>query len=75
MIRNGEIVWDGTISSLLRFKDEVKSVGQGTECGIELDGFADMREDDVIEVTEMQQVDVAAAGSASHQSYQPKQRS
>jgi translation initiation factor IF-2 len=74
VVRKGEIVWDGTISSLLRFKDEVSSVGQGTECGISLDGFDDVREGDVIEVTEMQQVDDADGGSASKQSYQPKQQ-
>jgi translation initiation factor IF-2 len=57
LIRDGTVVWDGRIGSLRRFKDDVQEVGEGQECGIVLDGFADVKEGDVLEVYETRQVE------------------
>ena len=48
-MREGEEVWRGKIGSLKRFKDDVCEVRQGVECGIDLNGFKDIRVGDVIE--------------------------
>jgi translation initiation factor IF-2 len=47
--RDGEVVFDGRLSSLKRFKDDVKEVAAGFECGIALDGHNDVRPGDLIE--------------------------
>jgi translation initiation factor IF-2 len=49
IVRDGTIVHEGTIHSLRRFKDDVKSVKQGYECGIGIDNFQDLKEGDIIE--------------------------
>ncbi|GAB4286386.1 MAG: translation initiation factor IF-2 [Coriobacteriia bacterium] len=49
IVRNGTVVYEGTISSLKRFKDDVKSVKSGYECGIGVEGFGDIKEGDLIE--------------------------
>ena len=49
VIRDGVIVHEGTIDSLKRFKDEVKEVAQGYECGLSLVDFNDIKEGDVVE--------------------------
>lgn len=49
LVRQGAIVYEGTISSLKRFKEDVSEVKQGFECGIALDGFQDIKEGDIIE--------------------------
>ena len=54
--RSGEQLFDGAIASLKRFKDDVKEVSSGYEFGLVLDGFNDLREDDVIEAYEMVEV-------------------
>jgi len=56
LIRDGIVVHDGTIGSLRRFKDDVRSVASGYECGIGLDGFRDVKEGDVIEAYEVREV-------------------
>ena len=43
------VVYDGTIGSLRRFKDDVRTVAQGFECGIGLDNFRDIKEGDILE--------------------------
>ena len=48
--RNDKVIFDGPILSLKRFKDEVKEVKAGFECGIVLDGFSDFVVDDTMEV-------------------------
>ena len=50
--RQDELIYNGTISSLRHFTDDVKEVRQGFECGIKLDNFTDFDVDDVIEVYE-----------------------
>ena len=47
--RNDEIVFEGKISSLKRFKDDVKEVASGYECGMSFDGFKDIEERDIVE--------------------------
>ena len=47
--RNNEIIFKGAISSLKRFKDDVKEVQEGLECGIGLHGFDDFKEGDILE--------------------------
>lgn len=49
LLRQGKIVFDGKMSSLKRFKDEVKEVKNGYECGIGLENFNDVKVDDVFE--------------------------
>ncbi len=49
VVRDGTIVYEGTISSLRRFKDDVKTVKQGYECGVGIEGFQDIKEGDIIE--------------------------
>lgn len=54
--RDGEQIYEGPLASLKRFKDDVKEVKNGFECGIVLDNFNDVREDDQIEAYEMVEV-------------------
>jgi translation initiation factor IF-2 len=57
LVRDGTIVWSGKVGSLRRFKDDVTEVDEGQECGIVLDGFADIKEGDVLEFFETRQVE------------------
>jgi translation initiation factor IF-2 len=57
LIREGTVIWDGKIGSLRRFKDNVQEVEQGQECGIVLEGYADVKEGDVLEFFETKQVE------------------
>ncbi|MBQ3386919.1 MAG: translation initiation factor IF-2, partial [Eggerthellaceae bacterium] len=49
IVREGTVVFEGSIASLRRFKDDVKSVRQGYECGIGINGFQDLKVGDSIE--------------------------
>ena len=49
LIRDGVIVYDGTVSSLKRFKDDANEVKKGYECGIGIEGYNDIKEGDYIE--------------------------
>ena len=51
-IREGTIIWKGTVQSLKRFKDDVREVASGFECGIGLSDFQDLRPGDIIETFE-----------------------
>lgn len=53
VIRDGVVVWTGSLSNLKRFKDEAREVNAGYECGINFAGFQDFREGDVIEAFEL----------------------
>ncbi len=57
LVRDGTIVWSGKVGSLRRFKDDVQEVDAGQECGIVLEGFADIKEGDVLEFFETKQVE------------------
>ncbi len=56
VVRDGIIIADDTIASLQRFKDSVKEVAQGFECGITLDKYSDIKEGDIFEIYEMEQI-------------------
>jgi len=49
IIRSGEVIYEGTLSSLKRFKESVKEVGKNTECGIMVSDFSDFKEGDIIQ--------------------------
>jgi len=49
ILREGDEIWRGKIASLKRFKDDVSEVRQGVECGIDLAGYKDIRQGDIIE--------------------------
>jgi len=55
VVRDGIIVADDLLSSLKRFKDDVKEVASGYECGMSLEKFADIKEGDVFEAYEMEE--------------------
>ena len=61
LVRDGTVVYDGRIGSLRRFKEDVREVAQGTECGIVLENYPDVKEGDVIEVYETKQVEQTLA--------------
>ena len=56
IIRDGIIIYDGKINSIAREKDQVKEVKQGLECGITIENFNDIKENDVIEAYEMVEI-------------------
>jgi translation initiation factor IF-2 len=49
LLRNGEVVYTGAVSSLKRFKDDVKEVGTNFECGIGLDNFTEIQVGDIVD--------------------------
>jgi translation initiation factor IF-2 len=56
LIRDGATVWQGKIASLRRFKDDVSEVKVGTECGISLDRFNDVKVGDIIEAFTVERI-------------------
>ncbi len=56
LIRDDVVIYEGKISSLKRFKEDVKDVQQGYECGIGIENFNDVKEEDVIESYEYEEV-------------------
>ncbi len=56
VVRDGVVIHEGQIASLRRFKDDVKEVASGYECGIGIENFNDIHEDDTIEAYVMEQV-------------------
>jgi translation initiation factor IF-2 len=54
VIRDGVVVYEGSIASLRRFKEDVREVTEGFECGIGLERFGDVKEGDIIEVFAME---------------------
>ena len=56
VIRDNIVIYDGKLVSLKRFKDDVKEVDKGYECGLQIDGFNDIKEMDQLEVYIMEQV-------------------
>ena len=55
-LRDGTIIWKGEISSLKRFKDDAREVREGFECGIGLSDFQDLKQGDLIETFEEQEI-------------------
>ena len=56
VLRKGQEIWRGRIASLKRFKEDVREVAQGYECGLGLEGFDDFQEGDIIEAFQMVEV-------------------
>ena len=57
IVRDGIVIHEGKISSLKRFKDDAKEVQQGYECGIGIENYNDIKEGDVIECFQMEEVE------------------
>jgi translation initiation factor IF-2 len=55
-LRDGVIIWKGSITSLKRFKDDVREVREGFECGIGLSDFQDLKQGDLIETFEEREI-------------------
>ncbi len=56
VVRNGEVVFSGVIGSLKRFKDDVREVTEGMECGIGVKGFDEVQIGDVLEAYELEKI-------------------
>jgi translation initiation factor IF-2 len=56
LVRDGRVIYETTITSLRRFKDDVREVAAGYECGIGLEGFQDIKEGDIIQAYEVREV-------------------
>ncbi|HEY6567981.1 MAG TPA: translation initiation factor IF-2 [Actinomycetota bacterium] len=56
LVRDSIVIYEGKVGSLRRFKDDVKEVASGYECGIGIEGFQDIKEGDVIEAFEIREV-------------------
>jgi translation initiation factor IF-2 len=66
VVREGTVIYETTIAGLKRFKDDVREVQEGFECGILLDGFNDVKEGDVLEAYETREIertDLSVAGN------------
>ena len=57
LVREGTVIWTGKLGSLRRFKDNVNEVEEGQECGVVLEGYADVKEEDVLEFFQTKQVE------------------
>ena len=55
-LRDGTIIWKGAIQSLRRFKDDVREVREGFECGLSLSDFQDLKQGDLIETYELREL-------------------
>ncbi len=53
VVRDGSIIYEGKVTTLRRFKDDVKTVATGYECGIRLDNYQDIKKDDILEFFEV----------------------
>lgn len=58
LVRDGVVVYEGELGSLKRFKDDVKEVKAGFECGLTIANYNDIKEKDVIEAYRMKEVPV-----------------
>ncbi len=56
LVRDGKSIYEGEVGNLKRFKDDVKEVATGFECGVRIEGYNDIKTDDVIEAFEMSEV-------------------
>jgi translation initiation factor IF-2 len=57
VVRDGTVIYTTTVAQLRRFKDDVREVAEGFECGILLDGFNDVKEGDLLEVFETREIE------------------
>ena len=58
IVRDGVVIHEGVLASLRRFKDDVKEVAAGYECGIGIEKYSDIKEGDIIEAFVMEQIEV-----------------
>ncbi len=56
VLRDGNVIFTGKVAALKRFKDDVKDVAEGFECGISLEAFTDLKEKDIIENYDIEEV-------------------
>ncbi|MFO7181798.1 MAG: translation initiation factor IF-2, partial [Pseudomonadota bacterium] len=56
LVRDGVVVWTGKLASLKRFKDDVREVKEGFDCGMALENYQDIKQGDVIEAYELEEV-------------------
>ncbi len=56
IVRDNAMIWQGKMSSLKRFKDDVREVKEGFDCGIALEGYQDLKEHDILECFEVEEV-------------------
>jgi len=56
LLRDNVVIWSGELASLKRFKDDVREVKAGFECGLSLKGYDDIKEGDQLEIFEVQEV-------------------
>ena len=57
VLRAGVVIYETTLASLKRFKDDVREVQEGFECGIQLDGFNDVKQEDVLQFYETREIE------------------
>jgi len=57
LVRDGKIIYEGKLGSLKRFKDDVKEVRQGFDCGLTLENYNDIKIGDTLEVYMMEEVE------------------
>ena len=58
IVRDGVVIHEGSLASLQRFKDSVKEVASGYECGMTIEKFNDIKDGDIIECFVMEQIEV-----------------
>jgi translation initiation factor IF-2 len=80
VVREGAIIYETTIASLKRFKDDVREVQEGFECGILLENFNDLKEGDVLEAYETREIErtdleVSGNGGAPAEPEEPEESS
>ena len=56
LVRDGTVIYESTISSLKRFKDDAREVAAGFECGIGIEGFNDIKDGDIIQAFEIEEI-------------------
>ncbi len=57
VVRNGIVIFEGSLASLKRFKDDAKEVAENFECGIGIENFNDLKEGDIIECFKMEEIE------------------
>ena len=56
VIRDGIVIYTGSLGSLKRFKDDVKEVNSGYDCGLNIDGYNDIKVGDVVEAYQIVEI-------------------
>ncbi len=74
VVRDGIEIYEGKLKSLKRFKDDAKEVTNGLECGLGMDKFNDLKEGDILEAFEMQEVKPSELSGSHHQQAKDNRR-